>query len=305
MPETNTLTNPVATRSLFNNLLQVTRDYYTLCKPKVVALMLLTVIVGMILSTDTWISAPLLIASLVGIALVASSAAVVNHFADRRIDAKMSRTQYRPLATGRLSETQAIVFSLVLAALGTAILWFWVNPLTMWLTLASMIGYALIYTFFLKRATPQNIVIGGLAGAMPPLLGWTSVTNSVDPNGLLLVLIIFAWTPPHFWALAIHRKDDYQKVDIPMLPVTHGIAYTKLHILLYTILLFISTILPFLTGLSGLLYLWSAILLNVGFMYYAIRLYLSEQANLPRQTFGYSIVYLMVLFVALLVDHWL
>lgn len=303
MQETNTPTTRETLLSSAYALRQLCKDYYVLCKPRVVALMLLTVIVGMILASKESLSLSLMVSTLLGIGLVACSAAVINHLADQRIDAIMLRTRYRPLPMGRLTEHHALLFSLVLAVLGVSILWNLVNPLTTLLTLASMVGYALIYTFFLKRATPQNIVIGGLAGATPPLLGWTAVTGTIEPNGLLLALIIFVWTPPHFWALAIHRYEDYKKVEIPMLPVTHGIIYTKLNILLYTILLTIVTVLPYLTQLGGRFYLLCASVLNFGFLYYAVRMYVSDANHLPRQTFGYSIIYLLLLFVALLIDH--
>jgi protoheme IX farnesyltransferase len=240
-----------------------------------------------------------------GIALCAGSAAAINHVVDQRIDAVMARTRNRPIAQGRVSTVQAIIFAVVIGLLGMAILILLVNVLTAWLTFASLIGYAFIYTYFLKRATPQNIVIGGLAGAAPPLLGWTAVTNDIHGYGLLLVLIIFAWTPPHFWALAIHRREEYAKVDIPMLPVTHGNEYTALHILLYTLLMFASTILPFATGMSGPLYLLGALALGGGFIYWAILLMIGKDRRAPMETFRYSIVYLMALFVIMLVDHWL
>jgi protoheme IX farnesyltransferase len=281
------------------------RDYLELCKPKVVLLMILTAVVGMFLATPGLVPWDVLLFGNLGIALCAGSAAAINHVVDQRIDAVMARTRNRPIAQGRVSTAQAITFAVVIGLLGMAILILLVNVLTAWLTFASLIGYAFIYTYFLKRATPQNIVIGGLAGAAPPLLGWTAVTNDIHGYGLLLVLIIFAWTPPHFWALAIHRREEYAKVDIPMLPVTHGNEYTALHILLYTLLMFASTILPFATGMSGPLYLLGALALGGGFIYWAILLMIGKDRRAPMETFRYSIVYLMALFVIMLVDHWL
>jgi protoheme IX farnesyltransferase len=240
-----------------------------------------------------------------GIALCAGAAAAVNHLVDQRIDQRMARTYKRPVAQGRLGARQAALFALVIGGLGMAILMIWVNALTAWLTLASLVGYAFVYTMFLKRATPQNIVIGGLAGAAPPLLGWTAVTGEIHGHALLLVLIIFAWTPPHFWALAIHRREEYALVDIPMLPVTHGVAFTKLHILLYTIIMFLITLLPYATRLSGPLYLLGAVVLGGGFLYWAVELMRDRNPNAPMETFKYSIIYLMALFVVMLVDHYL
>ena len=281
------------------------RDYLELCKPKVVLLMILTAVVGMFLATPGLVPWDVLLFGNLGIALCAGSAAAINHVVDQRIDAVMARTRNRPIAQGRVGTGQAVVFAAVIGLLGMAILLLLVNALTAWLTFASLIGYAFIYTYFLKRATPQNIVIGGLAGAAPPLLGWTAVTNDIHGYGLLLVLIIFAWTPPHFWALAIHRREEYAKVDIPMLPVTHGNEYTALHILLYTLLMFASTILPFATGMSGPLYLLGALALGGGFIYWAILLMIGKDRRAPMETFRYSIVYLMALFVIMLVDHWI
>ena len=281
------------------------RDYLELCKPKVVLLMILTAVVGMFLATPGLVPWDVLLFGNLGIALCAGSAAAINHVVDQRIDAVMARTRNRPIAQGRVGTGQAVVFAAVIGLLGMVILILLVNALTAWLTFASLIGYAFIYTYFLKRATPQNIVIGGLAGAAPPLLGWTAVTNDIHGYGLLLVLIIFAWTPPHFWALAIHRREEYAKVDIPMLPVTHGNEYTALHILLYTLLMFASTILPFATGMSGPLYLLGALVLGAGFIYWAILLMIGKDRRAPMETFRYSIVYLMALFVIMLVDHWI
>jgi len=281
------------------------RDYLEMCKPKVVALMLLTSVIGMFLSISGMVPLDILVFGNLGIALAASSAATVNHIVDRQIDLVMARTHKRPMAQGRVKLPQAIAFALVIGVLGIGILAVLVNPLTAWLTLASLIGYAFIYTGFLKRATPQNITIGGLSGAVPPLLGWTSVTGSLDPNALLLVLIIFAWTPPHFWALAIHRQEEYAKVKIPMLPVTHGERFTALHILLYTLIMIAVSLLPFVMGMSGLLYLFSAIALGVGFLYWAVVLIRGTNPRAPLKTFRYSITYLMLMFVAMLVDHYL
>jgi len=281
------------------------RDYLELTKPNVVLLMLLTSLIGMLLAVPGMVPIDVLILGNLGIALCAGSAATINHLVDRHVDTKMARTFNRPVAKGRVSPRNAIIFSFVLGLAGMCILLFWINAITAWLTLASLVGYAFIYTFFLKRATPQNIVIGGIAGAAPPLLGWTAVTGEIHGHGLLLVLIIFAWTPPHFWALAVHRKDEYAKADIPMLPVTHGEAYTKLHILLYTFILFAVSLLPFATHMLGWLYLLGAVVLGLGFLYYAVVLLVSKNPNAGMDTFKYSIVYLMALFVVMLVDHYL
>ncbi len=281
------------------------RDYKELTKPNVVALMILTSVIGMFMAVPGMVPLNALILGNLGIAMVAGAAAAVNHLVDQRVDQHMARTRNRPIAQGRLGTAQAAVFALVMGGLGMAILLLWVNALTAWLTLASLVGYAFIYTLFLKRATPQNIVIGGLAGAAPPLLGWTAVTGEVHGHGLLLALIIFAWTPPHFWALAIHRKEEYAAVDIPMLPVTHGVAFTKLHIMLYTIIMILVTLLPFATRLSGPLYLLGAVVLGGGFLYWAIELLRNKNPRAPIETFRYSIVYLMALFVVMLIDHYL
>ena len=279
-------------------------DYYELTKPRVVALIVFTAIVGMFLAVPGWPGAAALIFGTLGIGLAASSAAVINHVLDARIDIQMARTRRRPLPRGRLTELQALAFAAVLGTLGMLLLWFLVNPLTALLTFASLIGYAVIYTVYLKRATPQNIVIGGAAGAAPPVLGWAAVTGEVHAHALLLFLIVFVWTPPHFWALAIARKADYEKVGVPMLPVTHGNAVTRQFILLYTILLVLVTILPYLSGMSGLIYLVSALVLGGMFLYHAIRLKLTESAALPMRVFRFSINYLMFLFAALLLDHY-
>ncbi|KTD24713.1 polyprenyltransferase (cytochrome oxidase assembly factor) [Legionella lansingensis] len=280
------------------------RDYFELCKPRVVALMLLTVVVGMYLATPGWVALPTLVASLTGIGLCAGSAAAINHLVDKRIDAMMARTQKRPIAQGRVSAKQAIYFASLMGTFGLLVLVFFVNSLTAVLTFITLIGYAGIYTGYLKRATPQNIVIGGLAGAAPPLLGWTAITNHLDPQALLLVLIIFTWTPPHFWALAIYRFEEYKNAEIPMLPVTHGIAFTKLNVLLYTILLLVVSVLPFIVGMSSWIYLIGALSLGARFLYWAIALFRNEQSVFAIRTFRFSIVYLMMLFVFLLVDHY-
>lgn len=281
------------------------RDYLELCKPKVVALMLLTSVIGMLLATPGLVPLDILILGNLGIALCAGSAATINHLVDRHIDIKMQRTHNRPIAKGRVEPQQALIFAFIIGALGMLILLVFINPLTAWLTLASLLGYALVYTLYLKRATPQNIVIGGIAGAAPPLLGWVAVTNSLDGYGLLLALIIFAWTPPHFWALAVHRKDDYAKAGIPMLPVTHGIQYTKYHILFYTLLLIVVTMLPFVIGMFHELYLAGALLLGAGFLYWSIVMLWGKNPNAPMETFKYSIIYLMALFLVMLIDHYL
>jgi protoheme IX farnesyltransferase len=282
------------------------RLYLALTKPRVVALIALTAVVGSLLATPRGLPPlDLLVFGNIGIALAAASAATLNQLLDARIDARMARTRTRPLPTGGLSERQALGFASMLGAASMTLLWLLVNPLTALLTFASLIGYAVIYTLWLKRATPQNIVIGGAAGAAPPVLGWAAITNTVDPHALLLFLIIFAWTPPHFWALAIARRDDYAKVDIPMLPVTHGVAFTRLHVLLYTIILFLVTLLPWLTGMSGLIYLVAALGLNTAFLVHAVRLKRSDRRELPMQVFHFSVKYLMWLFLALLVDHYL
>ena len=280
------------------------RDYLELCKPRVVALMLLTALVGMYLSTSGWIPFKLVLFSLLGIGLCAGSAAAVNHLVDRRIDALMARTRHRPVANDRISVGHALSFALILGSFGLGFLVVFVNILTAVLTFATLIGYAVIYTGYLKRATPQNIVIGGLAGAAPPLLGWTAVTNQLDPQALLLVLIIFTWTPPHFWALAIFRFDEYKHAKIPMLPVTHGIDFTKLQVLLYTILLAVVTLLPFVVGMSHFIYVMGILILNGRLMYWGIRLFRSQQPYVAMQTFRFSIHYLMWLFFLLLIDHY-
>ena len=281
------------------------RDYYEMTKPNVVLLLLLTALVGMCLASETWIPAQTLIIGLFGIGALSSAAAVVNHVVDHEIDSKMARTVNRPVAKGRVSSKQALMFALGLGGLGFAALDLWINRLTAVLTLAGLVGYAGIYTLFLKRATPQNIVIGGLAGAIPPLLGWTAVTGEIHAYPLLLVLIIFTWTPPHFWALAIHREKDYAKAKIPMLPVTHGVEYTKTFVLLYTVLLFLVCLLPYLAGMADLIYLVGSSALNTGFLYYAYKLKFNATEQTAMQTFKFSIIHLMVLFVVLLLDHYI
>ena len=279
--------------------------YWQLTKPRVVALIVFTAIVGMLLAVPGLPSLRLMLFASIGIWLSAASAAAINHLLDARIDAKMARTQHRPLPTGGLRPSQVLIFALTLGGLSMVVLITLVNVLTAVLTFASLIGYAVIYTGWLKRATPQNIVIGGVAGAAPPLLGWAAMTDQVHPHALILVLIIFIWTPPHFWALAIFRHDDYAAADVPMLPVTHGIAYTKIQILLYTILLCVMTLMPYLMGMSGIFYLGGALVLNLAFLYYAIRLFNPPDAYFPMRVFNYSIIYLMALFAFLLVDHYL
>ena len=285
--------------------MNVLKNYLELTKPKVVLMMLITAIIGMLLASKTLPSIYLVIISMIGIGLCASSAATINQIIDRNIDANMTRTSKRPLPQGEITTLNASLFAFALMAIGTAILISQVNILTAVLTVASLIGYAFIYTVFLKRATPQNIVIGGLAGAAPPLLGWTSVTNSIDPNALLLVLIIFVWTPPHFWALAIYRKDDYARESIPMLPVTHGIRFTKLQIILYTILLILVSLLPFIVLMSGSIYLFSALGLGLFYLYSSVKMYLTDDEEYPMTSFNYSIYYIFLIFFALLADHFI
>jgi heme o synthase len=279
------------------------RNYYELCKPRVVALMLLTALVGMLLAAPAIPWRTILLGTL-GIGLSAAAGGVLNQLIDRRIDTLMGRTQKRPIPSGNISPKKAARFALGLSIVGMSILIIYINTLTAILTFLTLIGYAIIYTIFLKRATPQNIVIGGIAGATPPLLGWTAVTGSVHPAVLLLVLLIFTWTPPHFWALAIARYEEYKKAEIPMLPVTHGIAYTKLCIVLYTILMVIVSIMPFIINMSGIIYLSGALLLGGGFLLRAYQLYKTDNPHVAMQTFYYSIFYLMVIFLLLLIDHY-
>jgi protoheme IX farnesyltransferase len=282
-------------------------SYLGLCKLKVVALIVFTAMVGMFLATSPPGMVPwdVLLFGNLGIGMAASAAAAINHVLDAREDAKMARTNDRPLPQGEISSRQAMTFAILLGALSMAVLAVLVNPLTAVLTFISLVGYAVVYTMYLKRATPQNIVIGGAAGAAPPVLGWAAVTNTIDPHALLLFLIIFIWTPPHFWALAIHRREEYAKVDIPMLPVTHGVPFTRLQILLYTIMLLVVSVLPFATHMSGMFYLVGALLLGGGFLYYAMLLMKGDDESVAMKTFGYSIWYLMAIFAILLVDHYL
>ncbi len=283
------------------------RDYLELTKPKVVALILITAVVGMFMATPGMVPWDILIVATIGIGFASGGAAVVNHVVDQKIDAIMARTLKRPVASGKISDKQAIVFAAFLSISSLLMLYFYINPLTALLTFFGLVGYAFVYTMYLKRATPQNIVIGGLSGAIPPLLGWTAVDGyggNIHPHALLLVLIVFVWTPPHFWALAIFRRDEYAKADIPMLPVTHGIEFTKTNIILYTILLFFAGLLPYLTHMSGLIYLVSSSILGIIFLIYAIRLKLSKERKIAMDTFKYSVNYLLLMFVALLVDHY-
>lgn len=290
--------------SLFERYLVHWRAYYDICKPKVVALLVLTALVGMSLSVPGGLPWQLLLPAMLGIALLSAAAAAINHIVDEKIDRIMGRTHNRPLPEGKISAGNAIVFAASIAIIGFITLFTLVNPLTAFLTLSGLVGYSFVYTMYLKRATPQNITIGGLAGAIPPLLGWTAMTNEIAPNALLLVLIIFTWTPPHFWALAIHRKNEYAKVNIPMLPVTHGISFTKTQILLYTVLLFVVCLLPYLVGMSNWLYLISACLLNTIFFGYAWQLKFNAKKDSAMATFKFSIVHLMLLFIVLLLDHY-
>jgi protoheme IX farnesyltransferase len=290
--------------ALSNSVASQWRSYYQLTKPKVVMLMLVTALVGMCLAVPGAIPPVEGIMGLIGIGLMAGSAAAINHLIDRRIDAIMARTHKRPLPSGELNTAKVFSFAVSIGVMGFIVLSLWVNALTAWLTFASLIAYAVIYTQYLKRATPQNIVIAGIAGAMPPLLGWTAVTNELHANAWLLVMIIFIWTPPHFWALAIHRKDDYAKANIPMLPVTHGVEYTKTSILLYTVLLSLICFLPYLVGMSGNLYLVGSAALNAGFIYYAWKLKYAASPKTAIETFKYSILHLLLLFVVLLMDHY-
>ncbi|KPD20717.1 MULTISPECIES: heme o synthase [Idiomarina] len=294
----------VATKNITKTRNAHWRDYLELTKPRVVALLLLTAVVGMCLATEELVSMNVLVPALAGIGLMSAAAAAINHLVDRHIDAKMARTLRRPLPQGNLSPTKVTVFAATIGAIGFVTLYAWVNPLTAWLTFASMVGYAVVYTMFLKRATPQNIVIGGLAGAAPPLLGWTAVTNEINAPAVLLVMIIFTWTPPHFWALAVHRAKDYARAEIPMLPVTHGIDFTKTCIFLYTVLLTVVCLMPFLIGMTGMIYLVGVSLLNAIFLAYAWKLKYAPSKKTAFNMFAFSIWHLMLLFVILLVDHY-
>ncbi len=279
-------------------------DYYELGKPRIVMLIVFTAIVGMLLAVPGMVPLRQFIFGTIGIGLAASCASAINHLLDRRADAAMFRTRHRPLPQGHVTERQVIIYALMLGVSSMLVLLVFVNWLTAALTFASLIGYAIIYTGFLKRASPQNIVIGGIAGAAPPVLGWAAVTNHVDAGALLLCLIIFVWTPPHFWALAIHRREDYAKAGIPMLPVTHGVSYTVLHIIFYTILLVAVSLLPYIIGMSGLLYLIGALILGGIFLAYAFAMRFNSDPSLPMRTFRYSIVYLTAIFILLLADHY-
>ena len=285
--------------------MNIVKNYYELCKPNVVLMMLLCALVGIVLASETLLPFMDIIIPLTGIALCSGSAAAINQIIDREADAEMDRTDKRPIPQGEVSVINASIFAFTIGILGVLILVYLVNTLTAILTILALGGYAFIYTIYLKRATPQNIVIGGLAGAAPPLLGWASVTNTIEPNALLLVLIIFIWTPPHFWALAIYRKDDYAKQSIPMLPVTHGVAFTKLQIVLYTIILFLVSLFPYIVLMSGIIYLVSALILSSLFLFYSVRLYLSDDDKYAMQTFWFSIYYIFLIFIALIVDHFI
>ena len=281
------------------------RQFYALTKPRVVSLIVFTAVIGMFLATPGMVPPVILIAATIGIALVAGAAAAVNCLVEQKIDALMTRTKYRPLPRGQITPLETLIFSGIVGGVGLALLYHGVNALTMWLTLATFVGYAIIYTVILKPMTPQNIVIGGASGAMPPVLGWAAVTGDVTPQALTLFLIIFAWTPPHFWALALYRKHEYAKAGVPMLPVTHGDKFTRLHVLLYTIVLLACSALPFVTRLSGMTYLVAAMALGAVFLFYAVKIYVEYSDVLARRTFRYSILYLTLIFAALLVDHYL
>lgn len=280
-------------------------NFYELCKPRVVMLLVFTAVIGMFLATPGMVPWQPLVFGTLGIGLAAASAAAINQVVDQKIDKEMRRTEARPLPTGHVTKSQALFFAITLGVLAMLILTFLVNGLTAWLTFLSLIGYAVIYTMYLKHATPQNIVIGGAAGAAPPVLGWVAVTGTIDPHSLLLFLIIFTWTPPHFWALAIHRREEYAKADVPMLPVTHGVEYTRLQVLLYTIIMIAVTLMPFATRMSGVVYLGGVLILNAIFLYYAIKMQSGKDDTIPIKTFAYSIIYLMLLFALLLIDHYL
>lgn len=281
------------------------RSFYALCKPRVTALIVFTAIIGMFMATPGMVPLRVLLAATVGIAFASGAAAAFNCLIEHKIDAMMARTRARPLPTGQLSQMETLLFASVLGGFGLSILYYWVNPLTMWLTLGTFVGYAVIYTVFLKPATPMNIVIGGASGAMPPILGWAAVNNTVSPEALVMFLIIFAWTPPHFWALALYRREEYAKVGMPMLPVTHGEQFTLLHIVLYTVILVVVSMMPYGLGMSGWLYLAAAAVLNLVFMYYVVSLYRHYSDALAKTTFKYSILYLSLIFAALLLDHYL
>lgn len=280
------------------------KSFFSLCKPKVTAMIVFTAVIGMLLAVPGMVPLPLLLATTLGIACASGAAAAFNCLIEHRIDAAMARTRGRALPTRQVTSTQTIIFASLLGSFGLALLYVFVNPLTMWLTFGTFIGYAIIYTVFLKPATPMNIVIGGASGAMPPILGWAAVTNTVSPESLIMFLIIFAWTPPHFWALALYRREEYAKVGMPMLPVTHGEAFTLLHILLYTVILVAVSLMPFALGMSGWIYLASIVVLDGIFLWYVISLYHQYSDEMAKSTFKYSILYLMLLFAALLIDHY-
>ena len=296
--------NIAAMPSLHHAMLSF-HSFYQLCKPRVTSLIVFTAVIGMFLATPGMVAWPILLAATIGIALVSGAAAAFNCLIEQKLDAVMARTQSRPLPTGQVTSTQTAFFATIIGGTGLLLLYYYVNPLTMWLTLATFFGYAVIYTVFLKPATPMNIVIGGASGAMPPILGWAAVNNVVGHEALIMFLIIFAWTPPHFWALALYRRHEYAKVNIPMLPVTHGEEFTRLHILLYTVILVTVTLMPYFQGMSGWFYLLSAIGLDAGFLYFTIKLYLRYSDALAMKTFKFSITYLSLLFAALLIDHYL
>jgi protoheme IX farnesyltransferase len=295
----------VNTHALPHSFAQRLRAFYSLTKPRVVSLIVFTAVIGMFLATPGFVPLPVLLAGILGIWLVAGAAAAVNCLVEQKIDAVMSRTKWRPLPQGELSAAQTLAFAGTVGGVGLWVLFHYVNALTMWLTLATFVGYAIVYTLILKPATPQNIVIGGASGAMPPVLGWAAVTGEVTIEPLLLFLIIFAWTPPHFWALALYRTEDYARAGVPMLPVTHGRRYTQLQVLLYTLILFGASLLPYVVRMSGLVYLAAAVVLGGIFIAYALRIYLAYSDALAQRTFRYSIAYLALLFAALLVDHYL
>ena len=294
----------MATQLILHYTAQRIRQFYALTKPRVTMLAVFCAVIGMFLSTPGMVPWRVLFAGTAGIALLAGAAFAINCLIEQEIDAKMARTRARPLPRGELTSLQAVVFAGVIGGIGMFLLYRYVNALTMWLTFGTFVGYAIVYTILLKPATPQNIVIGGLSGAMPPLLGWTAVTGEVAPEALLLVLIIYAWTPPHFWALALYRTEEFTRAGLPMLPVTHGQKFTRLHVLLYTLILIASTMLPFVYGMSGWIYLIAAVALDGMFLYYAVRIYTAYSDRLAQQTFRYSVVYLAGLFTALLLDHY-
>ncbi len=294
----------MATQLILHDTAQRMRQFYALTKPRVTMLAVFCAVIGMFLATPGMVPRRVLFAGTAGIALLAGAAFAINCLIEQEIDAKMARTRARPLPRGELSSLQTVVFAGVIGGIGMLLLYRYVNALTMWLTFGTFVGYAIIYTILLKPATPQNIVIGGLSGAMPPLLGWTAVTGQVAPEALLLVLIIYAWTPPHFWALALYRTEEFHRAGLPMLPVTHGQKFTRLHVLLYTLILIASTLLPFIYGMSGWIYLATVLVLDGIFLYYAVRIYTAYSDRLAQQTFRYSVLYLAGLFSALLIDHY-